>query len=651
MAADPKLAATFAERWTELGLAETAPVGALDATIAPPPPQAGETARLPRISLSFATEADTAADPGDRAELRADLVVMGVLGEGGMGCVHAARQRSLGRDIAIKTLKRGVSAAGAMAALLREAVITGTLEHPNVVPVHALGVDERGLPVLVMKRVEGVEWRQLLHDPRHPAWASRPGARLVVHLEILMQVCQAAHFAHSRGVVHRDIKPENVMLGEFGEVYLMDWGIAAREHDTARTEGSAGLVGTPAYMAPEMVAGRPVDPRTDVYMLGAALHEVLTGSFRNAGDTLQEVLMAAFCAEPARYSDAVPAELAELANRATARDPAARPQSALELRHEIAAYLRHRGSVALADEAAERLAQLSALLRASDAEPASIDLDAAYRLAHEARFGFVQALRDWPDNPGARGGFSETLEATAELELVQGHVETAETLLREVARPSDRVLRALERARRRRERLVAEQERLRALVHDLDTRVAGTQRTKTLAAVAGASLAISAFALSQPNPARLRPEALLVFAVVVVLAMAGTVVAFRRSLFQNAFNRRLVGLGFVGGGALLVSRAIGTWLGMPAPLIFMQDLLLLSAVAAAGSVSLPWMWLLVPVLLGSTAMCVYWPGYSPLAFALAGTLTPPLVAFALWRHHQADEQRLGDGVPESTQAP
>src|SRR5262249_35011988 len=151
-----------------------------------------------------------------------------------------------------------------------------------------------------MKHVEGVSWRDLLRDGAHPAWAKvgAPGEdRLVSHLQILMQVCNAVEFAHRRGLIHRDIKPANVMVGEFGEVYLLDWGIAARTGILAEASSHLGesgaeptprMLGTPAYMAPEMLSRKvgPIDERTDVYLLGATLHEVLTGRPRHVGSTL-----------------------------------------------------------------------------------------------------------------------------------------------------------------------------------------------------------------------------------------------------------------------------------------------------------------------------------------------------------------------------
>jgi eukaryotic-like serine/threonine-protein kinase len=647
MAADPALVRTFQQRWTALGFAETAPLLEPAVTLTRPPSALRtDTARLPRISLAFPESvAPRALD--DPAASQADLEVIGLLGEGGMGAVHAARQRSLGRDVAVKTLKRGSVPAQASAALLREAVITGSLEHPGIVPVHALGVDERGLPVLVMKRVEGVEWRRLIRDPNHPAWASRPGDRLVVHLEILMQICQAVEFAHARGVVHRDIKPENVMLGDYGETYLVDWGIAVRDSD-AQSDAESGLVGTPAYMAPEMVAGRPVTPRTDIYLLGATLHEILTGEYRHGGDTLRELLLSAFCSDPVEYPRAVPEELARLANRATARDPEERPASALELRQAIGDYLRHRSSFALAAEAQERLDMLRSLLRAAPGDDAPSELERAYLLATEARFGFTHALRDWPQNATALAGLAATLEAAIELELRQGHVETAAALTRELASPSESLLERMARAKRRQERSRLERDRLRQIARDLDAGVGRRPRGRALGALSGAAVAVSAFTISQPNAARLRPEVLLVIAVVVLLLAAGVGIGMRKSLLQSAFNRRLFAMAVLAGLLVAASRGIAVWLRMPAPGVLAQDLLLLTTVAAACAVALvPWMWLLVPVLGGAFAATLVWPARSVLFFSAVIILMPPLIALALWRHRRAEAgERSADG-PES----
>ncbi len=650
-----ELLRTFGERVSQLGLADTALALPLDVTQRPEPSSPGapsrawtrpEPSELPRISLSFALASMPPSNPD--AAARADLEVQGVIGEGGMGVVHAARQRSLDRDVAVKTLKSPSAGDGPTAALLREAIITGRLEHPGIVPVHALGLDDRGAPVLVMKRVEGVEWRALLADAQHPAWASRPGDRLDTHLEILMQICQAVHFAHDRGVIHCDIKPENVMLGGYGEVYLVDWGIAVRSDDPSMAE-RAGLVGTPAFMPPELVSGGPIGPATDVYLLGATLHYVLTGRFRHDGKKLQDALMSAFCSEPYAYDASIPDELAALCNQATSRDPAARPASALAFRQAIADFLRHKGSILLADEAAERLARLSTLLDESAEDDAPDDLQRAYQLVTESRFGFAQALKEWSENTQACAGLTQTVTLAVELELRQGHVQTAEALLGELGTPPPELRERVRLARKELAKLHAEDERLRAMAREQDSSVAGRERTKGLAAMTGAAMALSAFALSQPNPAKIKPEGLLAFGVVIFAVTLGISVLWRKRLFENQFSRRMTGLMLMTSALLVVSRSFGVWLQMPAPLIFAQDLLVFAAVSGVAAVLiLPWLAPLVLLTAGGAAYCFASPSLSPVVFSLVGVLTPPCVALALWRHRMVEEQEREDALPQST---
>ena len=159
--------------------------------------------------------------------------------------------------------------------------------------------------MLVMKRVEGVSWRALADpDADEAARSLRPdaGDPLELHLDVAMSACNALHYAHARGVVHRDVKLDNVMIGRFGEVYVVDWGIAIKPGDRAQRR-HGGTVGTPAYMAPELVIGdlAAMDARTDVYLLGATLHHALVGATRHTGANLHAVLFAAH--ESARCSE------------------------------------------------------------------------------------------------------------------------------------------------------------------------------------------------------------------------------------------------------------------------------------------------------------------------------------------------------------
>lgn len=650
----------FQARWTELGLAQTAPALPIHVTIRPetlemasePTPARPaswtrpDPKELPRISLAYAElDARAAATP---SASDADLEVRGVIGEGGMGRVHAARQRSLERDVAVKTLKSTAPSDHGMTSLLREAVITGSLEHPGIVPVHALGLDHRGMPVLVMKRIDGVQWRSLIDEPEHPGWQSRPGDRLLVHLEILLQVAQAVQFAHSRGVIHCDIKPENVMLGEFGEVCLVDWGVAMRAEDSALKEERAGLVGTPAYMAPELVSGGQVGVHTDVYLLGATLHHALTGRYRHDGNTLEEALRSAFDSEPITYDVEVPAELAELCNVATSKDPGKRPASALDFRSALTEYLQHRSSVALAEAASERSTVLGRLLIEAGAERPS-DLRRAYQLVAEARYGFAQALEEWPENANAREGLRTCVMQAVELELRQSHVESAEALLAELGEAPRELSERVRQLRREQARARAEERHFRDLAHDLDTGVSSRERARVLAAVGGAMFAVSLFAVSQPNPNRLRASTLLVFALIVLGGVLLAVFSGRRFLFKNAFNRRLVGLMLLTALALVGSRAIAWRIGLPAPLVFVQDLVALTGISAAATILLSrFMWPLTVLLGAATAGCVLLPSWSMTFFSLSALVSMPVIGLALWQHRQAELQRAADAMPEST---
>ena len=204
-----------------------------------------------------------------------DLAIIGRLGQGGMAYVELAKQHSLDREVALKRPKGGPDDHEVTApALVDEARITGALEHPNIVPVHAVGRDAALGPVVVLKRVQGAVWSDVLERDR-PRMHEDP-AVLDQHLRILMQVSNALHYAHSRGVIHRDVKPSNVMLGDYGEVYLMDWGVALKRRD--ESSQAASVAGTAAYMAPEMVHKKNVGAPADLYGMGLIFAEMLTGS-------------------------------------------------------------------------------------------------------------------------------------------------------------------------------------------------------------------------------------------------------------------------------------------------------------------------------------------------------------------------------------
>jgi serine/threonine-protein kinase len=413
-----------------------------------------------------------------------DGLELGVtLGEGGMGIVRTATQLSLGRRVAVKTLRHNAKTPEATLRLLREGWVTGSLEHPNIVPVHDLGLDAGGAPLIVFKHIEGVLWSDLIHDAS--AVKARFGATdlLEYNLRILLQVCHAVSFAHSRGILHRDLKPENVMIGLFGEVYLVDWGIAVslRDDPSGRFPLASDVqepIGTPAYMAPEMLGDLgPLTERTDVYLLGAVLFEILTARAPHSGERFRDVIAAILRSKP-ELPSGLPPELTAIVTRAMSRDPADRHGSVAELRERIEWYLRHRGSLTLSAEAALRVGELRSVL-AGGGEVDAVR-DRIHHLFAEARFGFRQAIRACDDNEAARAGLRDVAEMVVTFELDHGNVEAAVAALAELdPQPPElagRVAAALEARESEKARIAA----LEKLSADLDPSTGRAVRVTTV---------------------------------------------------------------------------------------------------------------------------------------------------------------------------
>ena len=213
------------------------------------------------------------------------------IGEGGMGVVLEGVDDQVGRNVAVKVLRRGLSRhAEFLDRFLQEARIGGRLEHPGIVPVYEVGDDESRGHYFTMRLVDGTTLTDLL--------AGRESAAADLHrfLSIFEQVCHAIAYAHARGVVHRDLKPSNILVGPFGEVQVLDWGLAkgivATSHQERSVHGdevasgrsdmtrAGSVLGTPAYMSPEQARGdhAAVDQRSDVFTLGGILCEILTGA-------------------------------------------------------------------------------------------------------------------------------------------------------------------------------------------------------------------------------------------------------------------------------------------------------------------------------------------------------------------------------------
>ena len=257
-----------------------------------------------------------------RPELPDRYQLEALIGKGGMGDVWAARDRMLDRDVAIKVIADELAGPELTRRLEREALILARLEHPGIVPVHDAGTLPDGRAFYVMRLVRGERLDE--HVARgHP---------LGELLRLFARVVEPIAYAHAHGILHRDLKPSNVMLGPFGEVLVIDWGVA----HVAGDAGAGLVVGTPGFMAPEQASGGPVDARSDVYGLGAILGSLLEGR-----------------------AD-VPWPLAAIVARARAASPADRYQSAADLGADIGAFLDRLPVAAYREGPFERLARFGA---------------------------------------------------------------------------------------------------------------------------------------------------------------------------------------------------------------------------------------------------------------------------------------------------
>jgi PAS domain S-box-containing protein len=324
------------------------------------PPVAGGAQAIPHtVLLTPIASGSQPALTGSEAVAGKRYVLRGLHGVGGIGRVWRAWDSHMEREVAIKELLPERAGDARIARrFLREARLTGELEHPGIVPVHELSrrADTHGA-FYTMRLVSGRTLSEAVQSyHRSRAEGKAEPLELIALLTAFVAVCNTIAYAHSRGVIHRDLKGDNIILGDYGEVIVLDWGLAKR-FGPAEDEGGGSVladlmqadaertvqgqvVGTPAFMAPEQAAGRPdqVGPLTDIYGLGAILYVILTGQAPFTGSNTIEILRSVqrgLVTPPHELWPEVPAGLEAVCLRAMAREPAARYPSAAELGQEV----------------------------------------------------------------------------------------------------------------------------------------------------------------------------------------------------------------------------------------------------------------------------------------------------------------------------
>jgi eukaryotic-like serine/threonine-protein kinase len=309
-----------------------------------PPPRAATPALTSPTRASPQGGVPDAPPPSERSARFREIRELGI---GGMGRVHEYEDKRLARSVAVKSLKPDLPDRRLASWLLeREARITGSLEHPNIIPVYDAGHEPSIGPYYVMRVLKQPTMLDVLHRLKHGDQQALAEYTLGRLLRYFVQVCQAVEYAHSRGVIHCDLKPANVLLGSFGEVLVVDWGFAFRLGEATPHRG-----GTPGYMAPEQLDPRPdrVDGRADVFALGSMLYELLALKKALPPLSMDELVARARAGEqlfpppppPSTVAGArtVPVEIEEVCMRALELSPDARFQSARELATAIENFL------------------------------------------------------------------------------------------------------------------------------------------------------------------------------------------------------------------------------------------------------------------------------------------------------------------------
>ena len=481
----------------------------------------------PEEEIARAQEEEANQNTFDIIELRAPL------GEGGMGIVYSAQQFYPEREVAIKRLKS--KRRQLIRGLVEEAMVMGKLTHPNIPPVHQLRLNEENLPEVVMKKIEGKTFQDILN--RKPQ--REQGLKNSLH--VLIQVCYAVEFAHSLGFLHRDLKPENIMVGAFNQVYLMDWGLAVDMNNSEKNR--QGLAGTPAYMAPEMLLGDPsiLTPASDIYLLGTILHEILVGEFRHKGRTVRESLQSVQKSESYVYDDEIPHLLTELCNQACALEPSERPQTVIEFRERLEEFLERWEVIKLIQKGIESFERYKELWNEEKQKPEP-DYSALLNISQRAKFTFEQALESWPDSQEAKEGLMALLEVMIDQALFANEVQIAIFLFQDCPLENPSLSERVQRAKKEWEEEQERQRKLGEMERELDPSLTVDIRfflqrfSFILSILVVAGMTVAEFLIE----VEVTKEKILNISIGISIFLWISTFIFRHRLLVNDFGRRVV---------------------------------------------------------------------------------------------------------------
>jgi serine/threonine-protein kinase len=391
--ASPKATQAYSERprkGTPFGLAAThaSPAAAAPTTLSPPTGAGARSTVLPRVAQGAGEARLVLADKPRYEPVRP-------LGAGGQAEVTLARDHDIDRPVAVKRLLPEVVSDDAVLRFAEEIRTVGQLEHPNIVPIHDVGVDGDGQYYFVMKYVEGETLEAVIAKLRDGDAATLRKYTPEYRLQICNEILRGVEHAHGLGILHRDLKPANIMIGALGEVVIMDWGIARR---TGTVEKPGSLLGTPAYMAPEQAAGRieAMDTRSDVYSLAVTFYEFLALRHPRAGHTTVAELLAAAVRDDLSKSPVLadftragaPAAYGHFVRHGLAHDPAQRYPSVAAMRERLELVRDGKAPIECPITFTQRV--LDGAARGANRHP--IALIAAYALGVLAALGGVATL-------------------------------------------------------------------------------------------------------------------------------------------------------------------------------------------------------------------------------------------------------------------